>query len=147
MTAIRNTDITVLGQAAKALTPIVEVAQAANLCDGSVWFLIGRDDFMRAGDLDATRRALGKLNREIIRRSGRTARPTTLTFLREVRAHLNNAVRAWERLQIKHAVAHVFVHGPQFLEVEHLDGLLECDRIILAEINRRYEASARKRAA
>lgn len=147
MTAIRNTDVLVLGQAATALKPIAALAKSAGLFDGGIWFLLGSQDFMRAGDLDGTRRALNKLDHEIIRRSKKRARATSLTFLREVRANINSAARAWERFEHRVNQVHVYVGGTQFLEVEHLHGLLECDRILIQEIQRRYAAVEQKKAA
>jgi hypothetical protein len=147
MTAIRNTDVLVLGKAAEALAPIAKLAKAAQLFDGGVWFLIGCNDFMRAGDLDGTRHALNKLDHEIIRRGRKGARATSLTFLRSVRGNLNYAARAWERFEHKVNQVHVYVGGAQFLEFEHLRGLLECDRILQAEIQRRYAAMEERKAA
>lgn len=147
MTAIRNTDVDVLRRAAEALVPIATLARAAMLCDGGVWFLLGRDDFMRAGDLDSTRAALTKLDREIVRRSGRRSGTTSLTFLRSVRANINYATRAWEKFEHRVTEVNVYIGGAQFLKIEHLRGLLDCDRILQAEIQRRYAAMEQKKAA
>lgn len=147
MTAIRNTDVSVLAKASEALAPIAKLAKAAQLFDGGIWFLIGCNDFMRAGDLDGTRRALDKLDLEIIRRRKKGARATSLTFLREVRGNINYAARAWERFEHKVNQVHVYVGGAQFLEIEHLQGLADCDRTLREEIQRRYAALEQRKAA
>jgi hypothetical protein len=150
MTA-RNTSLEFLENVLAMLRPISEVARAVSPgADGTDWISIQNHMVMRHGDLRGVERASGLLRVEIRRRHD-GKKTTALRFLLTLRGNIDHAVRSWTALRPKVNQVHAFIgvwnETPRWLEVDHLNALLDFDTVIEAEIVRRRRAAETRKAA
>lgn len=151
-TAVRNTSVEFLENVLAMLRPVAEVAQAVSAgADGTDWITIQNHMVMRHGDLRGVERAWRLLTIEIRRRARGEKKTTPLRLLLTLRGNIDHAVRSWKALRPKVNQVHAFIgvwnETPRWLEVDHLNVLLDFDAVIEAEIIRRRRAAETRKAA